>query len=1115
MKYLLTLITCLAAFNAALALPKGFFAPQSKLSQGNWVKVAVDDDGIYEISYEALRGMGFDNPEKVAVLGRGGAMLPINFTTLSGTVNITDDLLPVSVLHLNNKLYFYGRGVEQVAFRLASSYETKGYFTRQSKNIYSNFGYYFLTDSMEPAEMEVSAVGNTSTLTQVSVGVGKVIHEVDLKHNNSETGQLFFGEQLGGDTPRIIWDLDLHGALADKAGVMECYFYVDRNVEGRLSYGVEGSSDYADLETKTYSSTNFRAQEPYMIQTNIPGHKTSIFAQFESEYDCDISHIDYWTLTYQRSIPTLRTAAGAPLNQEYIAFPAITRGKSVAITFPEAASLMAIDISKPQNPVRHEMSRQGKAGTIKLTNLGSTPELIVFDPLRTQKQICGYEKGYSRILNQNLHAEVADGADMLIICIPALREQALRLAEVHRKYDGSKVVVATVEEVYNEFSQGVPDAMAYRSFVKAAYETANPVKNLLLLGPLAADYRGIINEKNPLECIIAYQTTPMNQLRGAQNANDFYGMMDDYFEDNALEKNTMHVGVGILPCRFESEAKTIIDKIEKYLQRSDFAYYANRILNVGGIGDNHSHDTQAIQLGTLINRLDNRSTIITPLAVDAYGHRGAHDKFFSSLEDGCIISNYYGHGGPSQLNREGDFFTISDVFKLRNSFLPFMGFAGCDLSQSDKGVRGLGEALVTSTHYGLIGAFLATRETWSGQNQDLFNLLTTNIFRDGGTSSSPAHTAPLSLGEIFARTKTQSKYNNELAYQLLCDPALKLPIVTRNVMLDKGIDTGIPGEYNTISGYVCNADGEADPNYNGEVVIRLMEPYKQLTSQDLISKDDPETTKKLDVIYSDTQVAMTVAEVKGGRFEAKLFIPAATSEFKGQIGRLHLCAYSTDLRLTAGAMHPLTYSAKSISSSEENDNTPPVVEIFEYQPADNALMISVRDNLALCFSSLPLAQGFSLKIDGRESLTAARHEATVSDNGARFSKLVPLSDLAEGTHTAVLTVSDAAGNRTTAETVFTYDPNRALFAIRLEEAAANGKATFRSVGIAPAKSDLVIMDSAGVILYRGEFDGEVMEWDTCDNQGRPLPPGLYKAYIIETGDNASKGHSATIDVPLI
>lgn len=162
-----------------------------------------------------------------------------------------------------------------------------------------------------------------------------------------------------------------------------------------------------------------------------------------------------------------------------------------------------------------------------------------------------------------------------------------------------------------------------------------------------------------------------------------------------------------------------------------------------------------------------------------------------------------------------------------------------------------------------------------------------------------------------------------------------------------------------------------------------------------------------------------------------------------------------------------------------------------------------------------MSENFLLRIDGKELTGASRHEAVVSDHGAAFSKVVPIHALPEGSHSAMLTVADAAGNTSSAEIVFSYSANSARYRLRMEEDAVAGNATFRVDGNSPAKADLVIIDNAGNIVFRAPIADGIYHWDSTGLDGAPVAPGLYKAYIIEQGDFADKSHSATIDVPVI
>ena len=50
------------------ALPADFFTEKSKLAEGNWIKISVSENGVYEITYDELREMGFDNPENPTII---------------------------------------------------------------------------------------------------------------------------------------------------------------------------------------------------------------------------------------------------------------------------------------------------------------------------------------------------------------------------------------------------------------------------------------------------------------------------------------------------------------------------------------------------------------------------------------------------------------------------------------------------------------------------------------------------------------------------------------------------------------------------------------------------------------------------------------------------------------------------------------------------------------------------------------------------------------------------------------------------------------------------------------------------------------------------------------
>ncbi len=107
----------------------------SPFLSGRWVKIAVPETGIYELSDSLLHAAGFDSPERVGVFGYGGALQPEGLS--SDYLNATDQLPQVPLCQVNGRRLFYGVG--------PVNWETPASEAR-IRNPYSNVGCYFLTE---------------------------------------------------------------------------------------------------------------------------------------------------------------------------------------------------------------------------------------------------------------------------------------------------------------------------------------------------------------------------------------------------------------------------------------------------------------------------------------------------------------------------------------------------------------------------------------------------------------------------------------------------------------------------------------------------------------------------------------------------------------------------------------------------------------------------------------------------------------------------------------------------------------------------------------------------------------------------------------------------------
>lgn len=111
------------------------YADHSKLASGRWVKIRVPSDGVYQLTDALIRQCGFSDPSKVRLFGYGGHLE--NETLVGSELKEHDDVPEVPTCTINGRRLFYGRG--PVSWSSATA-------NVRTRNPYSNYGYYFLSD---------------------------------------------------------------------------------------------------------------------------------------------------------------------------------------------------------------------------------------------------------------------------------------------------------------------------------------------------------------------------------------------------------------------------------------------------------------------------------------------------------------------------------------------------------------------------------------------------------------------------------------------------------------------------------------------------------------------------------------------------------------------------------------------------------------------------------------------------------------------------------------------------------------------------------------------------------------------------------------------------------
>ena len=181
----LCISTLFFTIETSFALNPSRYATQSQLADGYWVKVAVYESGIHQITYRELRRWGFSDPSAVTVFGYGGAMLPETFSE-----NDIDDLNQLPVIRTDSKILFYAQGPTSWSY----NEKTKEYDHEQ--NTYSTAGYYFLTDSKnQSATIAEREGGQTPGLQDITSFDEHAVYEQEL-YSPGSTGRLFLGDDF-------------------------------------------------------------------------------------------------------------------------------------------------------------------------------------------------------------------------------------------------------------------------------------------------------------------------------------------------------------------------------------------------------------------------------------------------------------------------------------------------------------------------------------------------------------------------------------------------------------------------------------------------------------------------------------------------------------------------------------------------------------------------------------------------------------------------------------------------------------------------------------------------------------------------------------------------------
>lgn len=350
--------------------------------------------------------------------------------------------------------------------------------------------------------------------------------------------------------------------------------------------------------------------------------------------------------------------------------------------------------------------------------------------------------------------------DNIIVTPSEYVQQANSLADFYAQNFNKNSRVVLMQDIFNQFSGGIPDPNAIRLYLKhAVTDYPSPaLTSLTLLGSGTNDWRNFSGSSATKNKVIVYQ-------KGNSTTDDYFGMFNT--------TQYPEIAIGRYPARTTNELNIMLSNLDKYVTqpapgiwRNSLIFLADDEFNGPTTGE-YSHSEQLEDTSNYINK----SILIDKIFALEYesdefqNKPQARDDMMAAINEGKLIWYYIGHGSFDTLGAEDYFKGAVDMGRFNNpGKLTLFVAASCDIAQFDSfSFDSLSEKTVLVDNSGAIASIAATRECNGPSNVSLLK----QYYRYSLNLRNPIGYALLMAKVVY------NEYNtNDEKYNILGDPLL-------------------------------------------------------------------------------------------------------------------------------------------------------------------------------------------------------------------------------------------------------------------------------------------------------------------------------------------------------
>ncbi len=407
------------------------------------------------------------------------------------------------------------------------------------------------------------------------------------------------------------------------------------------------------------------------------------------------------------------------------------------------------DISDPRNPVRIEPAETHTTSDgIEMVFSAKGGSLFLMQALDAAEA-----PGLEADLPSSLHSE-SNAADYVVIAGRGLEEAAQELA-AYRAGTGFRPMVVRLQDIYDEFSQGIVDPMAIRAFLSFAAEKWRiPPSYVVLAGDSSFDFKDRLGYGgNILPSPMV--STPEGLFPSDNRLADFVGA--DGVPD---------VAIGRIPARTAEQLSLYVEKLRDFENSTEawtrHSLWVADAADAGGEFAQNSEELITLAPEEILNQR---------IYVDVLGQDEARTTLLDGLSEGVELIHFLGHSNLQQMGNNSGLLRSEDVSSLNNSDRqPVLLAMTCAMGRFDRiYFDTIGESLLLDDGGGITALWAPSGLSFNVDGVQLSRELTPSIL--AGTRLGEA--IRRSLGDYLGRAD-KALPDVPYLYTLLGDPAIRM-----------------------------------------------------------------------------------------------------------------------------------------------------------------------------------------------------------------------------------------------------------------------------------------------------------------------------------------------------